>query len=290
MNKRAKSKIIRGKDMVSVTEREIMGVLEDKRRFTPALQIGGILELVEKKRESMNAVRFTEQQEPNLLDQLLIAYLEKNMPDRPYKIGTYYPSELPYCLRREYFRYTSPKDLTPQRRKLFGVGWLWHQFFYTVLKAGGKIKILNIEKEYKLKHPDKDLFLLCIPDVEAEINGQRVIIEIKSAKGLGRITEASREDVLQVTPYMAVTKIRNAMLFYVNKQTLETKDFPIRFEPENLTLVFERAKRLHEALQSKSLPPRVGAGQDWQCEQCEYETECETFAVVESEKRTEGGF
>lgn len=50
MNKESRSKSIGGKDVVSVTEREIMDVLKDKRRFTPALQVEGIMDLVEHKR------------------------------------------------------------------------------------------------------------------------------------------------------------------------------------------------------------------------------------------------
>lgn len=52
MTRVPKSKSTREKYMVTVTEKEIVDVLKDKRRFTPVLQIEGILELIEQKRKT----------------------------------------------------------------------------------------------------------------------------------------------------------------------------------------------------------------------------------------------
>ena len=213
----------------------------------------------------------------NLFRELIAAYLLKQLTPRKYVVGTYYPSELPYCLRKQYFRFTIPKKVAPEQTTFFGVGLLFHHFIYDVLRASNQIKVLNIEKQYSLKHPDELLSLLCVPDAEIEVNQRKLVVEIKSTRSLGRIRQPLREHVLQVMVYLAVTEIENAVLLYLNKQTLETKEFPVSFESEDLILVLDRAKRLHKALKKKVLPPRCGPGQEWQCKECEYQTECDAY-------------
>jgi len=221
-----------------------------------------------------------------MLDNLISNFIDKKVIERKYKIGVYYPSELPFCLRKQFFRYTVPKDVAPEQKRVFGVGWVWHQFIYQVLKNSKDVKVLEVEKTYRLKHPSKKIILECTPDAKIQKNGKQYLIEIKSAKALTQITEPQIEHVFQIMPYMYATQTKKAILLYIHKTTLETKEFQINFEPEKLTLMFERARRLDEALRKKVLPSRVGAGGEWQCKNCEYRIECETF--IKTSQKLEG--
>jgi len=223
-----------------------------------------------------------------MLDELINPYLTIKLSVRKHKIGVYFPSELPFCLRKQYFRYVIPKDLLPAQRRVFGAGWVWHEFLYDVLRsAGRKIKVLSIEKRYTLTYSSKIVVLDCVVDAEIEVAKQKIVVEIKSVKSLTkRMNEPMREHVLQVTPYLSVAKTKKAILIYVDKQTLQTKEFPVEFVQANLDLMFERAILLHKALLKKRVPARVGAGQDWQCTACEYKIECDTYELFEFSQKT----
>lgn len=211
-----------------------------------------------------------------MLKDYISLFLKSKLLSRKHKVGVYYPSELPYCLRKQYFRYILPKDLSDEQSLLFGTGWVWHQFIYEVLKFS-RIKVLNVEKQYKLK-ASKGCLLDCVVDAEIQIGKRKVVLEIKSVQSLSKImNEPLREHVLQVTVYMRAARTDHAILFYVDKRTLATHEFPLEFFQGNLDLMFERAGLLNKALIRKVLPPRVGAGGEWQCKFCEYQSECDTY-------------
>lgn len=213
-----------------------------------------------------------------MISEVIAAYLKDQLPpDREYTAGTYYPGELPFCLRAQYFRYTQPaKALGSDRENLFGVGLLWQACVEEALQQTN-VTVLEARKIRKLKVPDSSLVLLCEPDFVVEVDGQRLVVELKTAASLAKFSEPMREHVLQVTAYMQVTKTSDALIVYLNKQSGEVKEFPVHLESENILLLFERARRLDQALVDRVLPARVGAGQEWQCRGCEFVTECETF-------------
>jgi CRISPR/Cas system-associated exonuclease Cas4 (RecB family) len=213
-----------------------------------------------------------------MISEIIAAYLKDQLPaERVYSVGTYYPGELPFCLRAQYFRYTQPaKALGSDRENLFGVGLLWQACVEEALQ-GANVTVLEARKIRKLKVPDSNLVLLCEPDFVIEIDGAKLVVELKTAASLAKFSEPMREHLLQVTAYMQVTKTADALIVYLNKQSGEVKEFPVHLEPENLLLLFERARRLDQALVDRALPARVGAGQEWQCKGCEFVTECETF-------------
>ena len=213
-----------------------------------------------------------------MISEIIAAYLKDQLPpEREYAVGTYYPGELPFCLRAQYFRYTQPaKALGSDRENLFGVGLLWQACVEEALRQAN-VTVLEARKIRKLKVPDSSLVLLCEPDFVVEVDGAKLVVELKTAASLAKFSEPMREHVLQLTAYMQVTKTSDALIVYLNKQSGEVKEFPVHLEPENLLLLFERAKRLDQALQDRALPARVGAGQEWQCKSCEFVTECETF-------------
>jgi CRISPR/Cas system-associated exonuclease Cas4 (RecB family) len=213
----------------------------------------------------------------DMLSEIIASYLKEQLPpERDYAVGIYYPSELPFCLRAGYFRYTLPKQTPADREQLFGVGYLWQACIEEALQSGG-IDIVASNKIHKFKIEDTDLILVCQPDFELDVEGKRLIIEFKSVASLGKFTQPMHEHVMQIMPYLKVCKADSGLIVYLNKQTGEVKEFPVAFDPELLTLVFERTKRLDKFLQDKELPPKCGPGQDWQCKTCEYQTECETF-------------
>jgi hypothetical protein len=213
-----------------------------------------------------------------VISEIIAAYLKDQLPsERVYSIGTYYPGELPFCLRAQYFRYTQPaKALGSDRENLFGVGLLWQACVEEALQ-GANVTVLEARKIRKLKVPDSNLVLLCEPDFVVDVDAKKLVVELKTAASLAKFSEPMREHLLQVTAYMQVTKTSDALIVYLNKQSGEVKEFPVHLEPENLLLLFERAKRLDQALQDRALPARVGAGQEWQCRGCVFVTECETF-------------
>jgi CRISPR/Cas system-associated exonuclease Cas4 (RecB family) len=213
-----------------------------------------------------------------LFSEIIAGYLKDQLPlERDYTAGNYYPGELPYCLRRQYFEYTQPsKVLSQSKESLFGLGNLWQVCVDEAFELAG-VKVLEKLKIRKLKVPNSDLVLICEPDFVVDFEGKKIVVELKSVAALK--SEPLSEHIFQVTAYIAVTKSDSAVIVYINKSTGEVREFPVAFEEDKLALLFERAKRLHRFVSEKELPPAAGAGQEWQCKSCDFQTECETFGA-----------
>ncbi len=205
-------------------------------------------------------------------------FLEKEIHEK--KIGRYYPSEIGRCLRNLYYSYKYPVKVKPRLLKIFELGNIMHDFVVKVLKSEKipEIELIDSEIPIELKVDDfvisgriDDLILL-------KTDNRKILVEVKSCKDIRSINKPQNSHMIQLQFYMHVTGIKEGILLYIDKTTLETKSFKLEYDAFWAELIIERFRKLHRALVNDKLPlPEAKIVEEirWMCNFCEYKEKCE---------------
>lgn len=209
-------------------------------------------------------------------------------------IGKYSPSLLPTCLRRQYFEYLYPEEITIEKQKIFEMGNVIHAKIAEILSKSKNIKIHVEERSLTLMDSEYDFIISGRLDnfIVMKDGGKNIIIEVKSAKALqtydkktgtfAEQTEPKPEHVAQINPYLFAIPNSEGALVYVNKNTFETKQFDVKPDKELLNKTFKRAQTLDKCLKSKTLPQaeaKLIADRNWECKFCQFTDLCGKYPL-----------
>ncbi|MGC8588900.1 MAG: CRISPR-associated protein Cas4 [Hydrogenobaculum sp.] len=228
----------------------------------------------------------------------LVDIIEKGLAidEREKKIGIYYPSELSYCIRKNYYSYKSKPKYDLFTYKTFAIGNGLHYMIQNALISYSTLyDDLKVDIEESIKKTSEtrlildDLELHGRPDVFL-VNtktGERYIIEIKSHGNLEYLKEAEDKHLMQLNFYLNFFRDAKGILLYVNKAK-PNKNKPIdkyehfrvyqgiTFNEELFKKLEERAKELHKSLKEDKLPiaEAKAKGEMWQCLNCPFKNVC----------------
>ncbi len=196
------------------------------------------------------------------------------------RAGRYYPSEIGGCMRKTWYSYKYPQQVQPELLKIFEVGNMLHGFVVEVLKSEKNKDVQLLQSEFPLKIETADFTVSGRVDdlVLVKTSGQTIVVEVKSTKSIDYVSEASEAHAMQLQLYMHATGIHNGMVLYVDKNNLQSKQFPIDYDEKQVKEILERFGQLHQLL-TKSLLPIDEAKKDerkqWMCKFCEYTEKCD---------------
>ena len=83
--------------------------------------------------------------------------------------------------------------------------------------------------------------------------------------------------VMQVLLYMYAKKIHDGMVLYIEKNTLKSKSFSVKYDEKILEKIFDRFRKLDFCLVNNELPQpeaRLDKEKEWMCGNCPYNEEC----------------
>jgi CRISPR-associated exonuclease Cas4 len=213
-----------------------------------------------------------------LLNQAIEEFLRRKIKEREQNV--FYPSELSYCLRRNYYLYKKPKELTLEVLKIFESGILVHNWFTNVLMnyfQKGKIKVFDyegkcdyVEKEFTIKGRFDDIIAL-------ELNGETKLIEFKTVRNLDFIDEPKDHHFMQINFYLKFLGLDKGYIVYVDRRNLNLKSFEVFYSEEKFNELIKRARILFEHLKNNKLPfpeARTNKELSWMCSYCPYYDEC----------------
>jgi CRISPR-associated exonuclease Cas4 len=219
-------------------------------------------------------------------------YLTKRQEENKHElvIGKYSPSLLPMCLRRQYFEYIYPQEVSIEKQKIFEMGNVIHSKIAEILSKSKNIKVHIEERSLTLMNPAYDFIISGRLDnfIIMKEGGKNIIIEVKSAKALqtydpetrtfNPMTEPKHDHVSQLNLYLYALPNSEGTLLYVNKNTLETKQFNVKPDKEMLNESFQRAQTLDTHLKTKTFPvaeAKMNPDTNWQCKYCEFVQSCD---------------
>lgn len=197
---------------------------------------------------------------------------------KPKEIGRYFPSEIGSCMRKVWFSYKKPKETEADLVRIFETGNILHDFVVEVLRSERTPEVELLENEFPFKI-QVDNFLVAgrVDDlILVKLSGKKVLIEVKSTRSLKYIDNPMQRHVIQLQFYMHATGVHDGMLLYIEKNTLQTKWFDLRYDKKIVDNAIKRFKQLHKALNANKMPGAEAkiSGDEWMCRYCPYFDEC----------------
>ncbi len=193
--------------------------------------------------------------------------------------GVYYPSYIGYCLRKQYYIYTLGERPTSEKLAVFATGRGVHGAVEEALRASGIVEVEDVEKKVEVKLTDNISLSGRVDLLLAEVEGERVIVEVKSTS---RLPDSPLEHhVMQLQVYLNAEDMGRGVLLYWDKRRGAIKAFNVERSGDALRRIAERAVMLHEYIRRGSPPPKeaILEGRLWECDLCEYRSICKPFLL-----------
>jgi CRISPR-associated exonuclease Cas4 len=212
----------------------------------------------------------------NIIDDFL------SREDKQKTDNIHYPSEIPYCYRKNYYSRRSPIPFTKDTKRIFQVGNIFHNFITLILKKSFEMRLTDSERSVTIiADAENDIDIRGRLDnlviVNPEETGEELsIFEVKSSANISKMKKAQSHHILQLQPYLRALQLKHGHIVYVEKNTLQVKVFEVPYDKEIFLKVVARAKHLGNYLKLNKLPePEGKIIKDWQCGYCDYKEMCD---------------
>lgn len=195
------------------------------------------------------------------------------------RLGSYYPSEVGGCLRKQYYSYTVGEKPSPEKLAVFATGRGVHASVAQALRKSGIVTVDAEEYPISLRISDEVELSGRVDVLLLQMDGRKVVLEVKSTS---RIPERPHDDhLLQLQTYLHAMGLERGFLLYWDKRTGALNVFSSDRDEAYLRRLGERAIILHEHLK-KGRPPLKEAflqGRYWECDLCDYRGTCMPFVL-----------
>nr|WP_276977855.1 PD-(D/E)XK nuclease family protein [Ferrimicrobium acidiphilum] len=190
------------------------------------------------------------------------------------RVGVYYPSSLGYCLRKQYYAFYYPKFPDPAKLIVFSLGDATHELVAMALTKSGDVKVDAVELPAKLEVQSGVVLSGRIDVLVAELDGEKVVMEIKSASDIPNRPYISH--IIQIQTYLHTTGLMYGAITYVDKTSGKVETFDITKDDSWLHTIKVRVLELHTSVKSK-LPPYKEAfskNKLYECKGCDFASIC----------------
>jgi len=202
-----------------------------------------------------------------LISDIIYRFIRANK--KPRIIGTYYPSELFWCLRRVYYDYTISRDRDFEAILKMIAGNVVHNVIADILKwasSVGAIKDVDVETKYeyefngiKISGKVDDIIVATFSDFD-----EKYIVEVKTVSELP--DKPRIEHLGQLNFYLYFNTDATGYLLYIRRDNFSMKSFKHRFNRDLFNRLLQRAEKLHNHLLNNTLPEReINHGECWKC-------------------------
>jgi CRISPR/Cas system-associated exonuclease Cas4 (RecB family) len=201
-----------------------------------------------------------------LIDQF---YLDR---DRDREQHHFYITDAGKCNRAIFFKFKNlPREkMTPEVMRMFDHGdYIQMQMLSTLFSLG-------IVRASEIKIPPQEL-ISGRADAIVTIDNELYVVDFKSMNSMifAKLEAPKVENVNQIQLYLHYFKIPKGILLYVNKNTLELKEFVIQYDPALARKLLKDLEDLKVKINKDLVPDRIeGYPTDWQCKYCQFKEIC----------------
>jgi CRISPR/Cas system-associated exonuclease Cas4 (RecB family) len=184
----------------------------------------------------------------------------------------FYITDAGKCPRAIFFKFKNvPREqLTPEILRMFDHGdYIQMQILSTLFSLG-------LVRASEVQIPPQEL-ISGRADAILTLNNELYVVDFKSMNSLiFRNLEAPKEEnVYQLQLYLHFFKIKKGILLYVNKDTLELKEFLIEYDPKLTKKLLDDLKELKTKIDKNIVPKRLKDWpNNWQCQYCQFKEIC----------------
>lgn len=114
-------------------------------------------------------------------------------------------------------------------------------------------------------------------DAIITLDNELYVVDIKSMNSMifKGLLQPKEENINQIQLYLHFFKIPKGILLYVNKDTLELKEFLINYNPNLAPSLLKDLTELKTKIDKNIIPPRLpDYSQNWQCSYCAFREIC----------------
>jgi CRISPR/Cas system-associated exonuclease Cas4 (RecB family) len=203
-----------------------------------------------------------------LLDQF---YLDR---ERDREQHHFYITDAGKCPRAIFFKFKNvPREkMAPQVLRMFDHG------DYIQMQILSNLFSLGIVRASEIKIPPQEL-ISGRADAIITLNNDLYVVDFKSMNSMifKNLTQPKEDNVNQIQLYLHFFKIPKGILLYINKDTLELKEFLVEYNPAIAKKLLAELSDLKTKIDSNIVPDRITSyPDDWQCQYCQFKEICTT--------------
>jgi len=114
-------------------------------------------------------------------------------------------------------------------------------------------------------------------DAIISINKENYVLDIKSMNSMvfRNLTEPKKENVYQLQLYLHYFNIKKGILFYIDKDKQNIKEFLINYDPNLVQSLLKDFTDLKIKIDKNIVPSRIpDYPNNWQCQYCQFKEVC----------------
>ena len=185
----------------------------------------------------------------------------------------FYITDAGKCPRAVFFKFKNvPRGkLEPRLLRVFERGEFMHRNIINILIRLGLI----VASEIKI--PPQEI-ISGRADAIISLNNELYVLDIKSMNSMifRNLKAAKEENIQQVQLYLHYFKIKKGILFYIDKDQQNIKEFVFDYDPVLVKKLLSNFQSLKKNIDNNIVPPRLtGYPQNWQCQYCQFKEICQ---------------
>lgn len=184
----------------------------------------------------------------------------------------FYITDAGKCGRAIFFKFKNvPREkMEPRVLRMFDHG------DYIQMQILSNLFSLGMVRASEVKIPPQEI-ISGRADAIISIDNELFVVDFKSMNSLvfKGLEQPKEDNVNQIQLYLHFFKIPKGILLYINKDTLELKDFLINYNPAIAKKLLSELTELKIKIDKNTIPTRLDSWpSDWQCQYCQFKEIC----------------
>jgi len=193
----------------------------------------------------------------------------------------FYISDAGRCPRTVFFKFKKAprEELEARVLRMFDYGDYIHQFIMKPLLAKKEVYVVSAEVNI-----DSQELISGRADAIISDGKELYVLDIKGINGsiFNSLTQPKEEHIDQLQLYLHFFKREKGILLYVNKDTLELKEFFVSYDPARSKMLLNSLAKLKTKIEANIIPSRLpNYPENWQCQYCQFREICQTAGTGE---------
>jgi len=184
----------------------------------------------------------------------------------------FYITDAGKCPRAIFFKFKNiPREkMTPEVLRMFDHG------DYIQMQILSNLFSLGMVRASEIKIPPQEL-ISGRADAIITLDNELYVVDFKSMNSMifKNLTEPKEDNVNQIQLYLHFFKIPKGILLYINKDTLELKEFLVEYNPVIAKKLLFELTELKKKIDKNVIPERLpDYPKNWQCQYCQFKEIC----------------
>lgn len=187
----------------------------------------------------------------------------------------FYITDAGRCPRSLFFKFKNAprKEMEPSVLRLFDHGDHMHQLIMKALLGTRNVHVVASE----VNVPPQEI-ISGRSDAIISDGKTLYVLDIKSMNSMifDKLSGPKEENIDQIQLYLHYFKVPKGILLYVNKNSLELKEFIVDYDKERCLSLLQSLAGTKSKIDAGLIPDRIsGYPTDWQCRYCQFKIICD---------------